>query len=97
VVKEEKENIKTTSQESDKGNNKKKKKRKLPSCFGFISTWIAKRKEKRREKKRKILKPLHKNLTKEMTRRGSSQVVLVLFQLGLLKGRRKAVKRKGRL
>lgn len=52
VVKEEKENIKTTSQESDKGNDKK---RKLPSCFGFISTWIAKRKEKSREKKRKAI------------------------------------------
>ncbi|XP_060586132.1 uncharacterized protein LOC132741880 [Ruditapes philippinarum] len=28
---------------------------KLPSCFGFISTWIAKRKEKRRQKKKKAI------------------------------------------
>ncbi|XP_060558357.1 uncharacterized protein LOC132718657 [Ruditapes philippinarum] len=34
---------------------KKKKKMKLPSCFGFISTWIAKRKEKRRQKKKKAI------------------------------------------
>ncbi|XP_060555073.1 uncharacterized protein LOC132715973 isoform X2 [Ruditapes philippinarum] len=57
VAKAEKENIATTSNESDQGNEKKqkKKKMKLPGCFGFISTWIAKRKEKRREKKRKAI------------------------------------------
>ncbi|XP_060564682.1 uncharacterized protein LOC132723891 [Ruditapes philippinarum] len=53
----EKETIATTTNESDQGNEKKqkKKKMKLPGCFGFISTWIAKRKEKRREKKRKAI------------------------------------------
>lgn len=29
--------------------------RKLPCLFGFIATWIAKRKEKRREKKKKAI------------------------------------------
>ncbi|XP_060569091.1 uncharacterized protein LOC132727561 [Ruditapes philippinarum] len=57
LVKEEKEDIATTTKESDQENDKKKKKKKikLPSCFGFISTWVAKRKEKRREKKRKAI------------------------------------------
>ncbi|XP_060608045.1 uncharacterized protein LOC132760153 [Ruditapes philippinarum] len=50
VVNAEKEN------ECDQGIEKKKKKKmKLPGCFGFISTWMAKRKEKRREKKRKAI------------------------------------------
>jgi hypothetical protein len=50
VVNAEKEN------ECDQGIEKKKKKKmKLPGCLGFISTWIAKRKEKRREKKRKAI------------------------------------------
>ncbi|XP_060592926.1 uncharacterized protein LOC132747539 [Ruditapes philippinarum] len=56
VVNAEKENIATTTNECDQGNEKKKKKKmKLPSCLGFISTWMAKRKEKRREKKRKAI------------------------------------------
>ncbi|XP_060569090.1 uncharacterized protein LOC132727560 [Ruditapes philippinarum] len=56
-VKGEKEDSATTTKESDQrnDNDKKKKKIKLPSCFGFISTWVAKRKEKRREKKRKAI------------------------------------------
>ncbi|XP_060588643.1 uncharacterized protein LOC132744052 [Ruditapes philippinarum] len=53
-VKAEKDNI---ANESDQENDKKKKKKKmkLSSCFGFISTWIAKRKEKRRQKKKKAI------------------------------------------
>ncbi|XP_045181475.2 uncharacterized protein LOC123540464 [Mercenaria mercenaria] len=33
----------------------KKKKRKLPCLFGFVASWLAKRKERRREKKRKAI------------------------------------------
>ena len=39
---------------AETGENEKKK-RKLPCCFGFISTWLAKRKERRRAKKRQAI------------------------------------------
>ncbi|XP_053392422.1 uncharacterized protein LOC128555077 [Mercenaria mercenaria] len=44
-----------TSNAKDKSSEDKKKARKLPCCFGFIATWIAKRKQKRRDKKRKAI------------------------------------------
>ncbi|XP_045176034.2 DNA ligase 1-like [Mercenaria mercenaria] len=41
--------------QNDEQADDKKKTRKLPCCFGFISTWIAKRKQKRRDKKKKAI------------------------------------------
>ncbi|XP_045175964.1 DNA ligase 1-like isoform X2 [Mercenaria mercenaria] len=41
--------------ETDEHTDDKKKTRKLPCCFGFISTWLAKRKQKRRDKKKKAI------------------------------------------
>ncbi|XP_053406356.1 uncharacterized protein LOC123536607 [Mercenaria mercenaria] len=41
--------------QNDEQADNKKKTRKLPCCFGFVSTWLAKRKQKRRDKKKKAI------------------------------------------
>ncbi|XP_053388221.1 uncharacterized protein LOC128551399 [Mercenaria mercenaria] len=46
---------KKINSDKDKPADDKNKVRKLPCCFGFIATWLAKRKQKRRDKKRKAI------------------------------------------
>ncbi|XP_045191171.2 uncharacterized protein LOC123547990 [Mercenaria mercenaria] len=43
------------SSDEVKSTDEKNKTRKLPCCFGFVATWLAKRKQKRRDKKRKAI------------------------------------------
>ncbi|XP_045192759.2 splicing regulatory glutamine/lysine-rich protein 1-like [Mercenaria mercenaria] len=50
----EQEIIAVPSQSTDHADVKKKES-KLPGCFGFISTWLAGRRQKRREKKKKAI------------------------------------------